>query len=392
MTESSASTSIIDIAIVGAGPGGLSAAHALANRGYSVGVFERSEALYPIGAALGLAEEGYAALKEISPNLSIQVRAQAINPKRQLLMRPSGEVLFSDSSPLSGTSFTWLGWYNLQTCLCQTLPDSVHLYLNHKLIDFTAEQLDAPICLKFHNQPTRLARILVGADGYRSVVRNKTVGDGLPLYTGTMTWRGIVERQKLAGLAEPFTSGAGFQLVVGEQKNFWMMDAGSEQLAWGGTALQPSPDKSESALATVLQVFAGWPPIVEKMIRTTDPLSIIETGVFDREPVSNWGDGQRVTLLGDAAHPIRPSLGLGTTLAFQDAVTLAQVLEGVDPKDVSAVSAALLRYETDRIKITTPLQRKAREQGNASHADDQADRLKTAFEAALASRTQLSNQ
>ena len=384
MTAFSARTSPIDIAMIGAGPGGLGAAHALANRGFSVAVFERSQTLHPIGAALGLAEHGYTALEEISPHLATQVRAKGINPKRQLLMRPDGEVLFSDESPLAGTNFTWLGWYTLQTHLRQTLPHSVRLHLNHCLIDFSAEQLDAPIRLKFQNQSDQFVRLLVGADGYRSVVRNKTIGDGAPLYTGTMTWRGVVPRRTLAPLAEPFIEGAGFQLVVGEQKNFWIMDVGSEQLAWGGTALYPTSNKSESALATVLHVFDQWTPIVERLIRATDPTSIIETGVFDREPVSHWGDGQRITLLGDAAHPIRPSLGLGTTLAFQDAVMLAQVLEGADLKDVSAVSEALLHYEQERIKITTPLQRQAREQGSASHAKDQADRLKAGFEAALA--------
>lgn len=387
MAASSESNSLLDIAIIGGGPGGLSAAHALANRGFSVGVFERAQTLRPIGAALGLAEAGYAALTDISPDLSTRVRANAANPQRQLLMRPNGEILFSDESPLAGTSFTWLGWYSLQTCLRQTLPDSVQLYLSHNLSHFiTTNQIGTPIHLKFQNQPDRLAKILVGADGYHSVVRETTVVDGAPLYTGTMTWRGIVSRQQLAPLAEPFTQGAGFQLVVGEQKNFWMMDAGSEQLAWGGTALQPTPNKSASALATVLQVFDQWPPIVEQMIRATDPMSIIETGVFDRELVSQWGDGQRVTLLGDAAHPIRPSLGLGTTLAFQDAVALAQALDGVDLKDAPSIAAALARYEQERIAITAPLQHQARQQGAASHADDQADRLKMGFEAALANR------
>ena len=386
MTKSSANAASLDVAIIGAGPGGLSAAHALANRGFSVGVFERSQVLRPIGAALGLAEQGYAALSEISPALAKQVRAKAINPKQQLLMRPSGEVLFADESPLAGTSFTWLGWYNLQACLCEALPDSVQLNLNHSLTEFNSDQLDAPICLKFRDQADQFARILVGADGYRSVVRNKTVGDGSPLYTGTMTWRGTLPTRDLVPLAEPFTEGAGFQLVVGEQKNFWMMDAGNEQIAWGGTAPQVSSEKSESALHTVLHVFEGWPPIVQKMILATDPLSIIETGVFDREPVLQWGDGQRVTLLGDAAHPIRPSLGLGTTLAFQDAVTLAGVLDSVTLTDIASVSAALSWYEQKRIEITTPLQQKAREQGLASHADDQADQLKMGFEAALSSR------
>ncbi len=386
MTKSSDNTSILDVAIIGAGPGGLSAAHALGNRGFSVGIFERAKILRPIGAALGLAEPGYAALKEISPSLCEQVRAGATNPQRQLLMRPNGEVLFADESPMAGTSFTWLGWYTLQSCLCKTLPDSVNLYLDHNLSQFVAEPLEMPIRLKFRDRPDRLTRILVGADGYRSVVRSQTVRDGLPLYTGTMTWRGVLPRQKLAPLSDPFTEGAGFQLIVGDQKNFWMMDAGADRLAWGGTALQSNLEKSESALETVLQVFEQWPPIVEKMILATDPRSIIETGVFDREPVIQWGDGQRVTLLGDAAHPIRPSLGLGTTLAFQDAVTLAKVLDGVNFTDISSISAALLRYEQERIKITTPLQQKAREEGLASHGDDQADRLRVGFEQALANR------
>ncbi len=386
MTHSSANAAPLDIAIIGAGPGGLSAAHALANRGFSVGIFDRAQILRPIGAALGLAEQGYAALNAISPDLSKQVQSKAINPRQQLLMRPNGEVLFADESPMAGTSFTWLGWFNLQSCLCEALPNSVQLNLNHSLTEFISDQLDTPICLKFRDQADQFARILIGADGYRSMVRNKTVGDGPPVYTGTMTWRGTLPREKLVPLEEPFIEGAGFQLVVGEQKNFWIMDAGANQIAWGGTAPQASSEKSESAVNTALHVFEDWPAIVQKMILTTDPLSIIETGVFDRKPVSQWGDGQRITLLGDAAHPIRPSLGLGTTLALQDAVTLAEVLEAITPTDIPSISAALSRYEQKRIEITTPLQEKASEQGLASHADDQADRLKMGFEAALASR------
>ena len=70
MAQSSANASPLDIAISGAGPGGLSAAHAMANRGFSVGIFDRAQFLRPIGAALGLAEHGYAALNAISPDLS----------------------------------------------------------------------------------------------------------------------------------------------------------------------------------------------------------------------------------------------------------------------------------------------------------------------------------
>lgn len=386
MNQGSTNTTCVDIAIIGAGPGGLSAAHALASRGFTIAIFEQVPVLRPIGAALGLAEQGYTALHNINPQLATQVRAKAVNPKRQLLMRPNGEVLFVDESPLAGSSFTWLGWYSLQSCLCETLPDSVQLNLNHSLTEIAYDQTDTPLRLKFRNQADQFAQVVVGADGYRSIVRQQTVNDGLPLYTGTMTWRGVVPRQALAPLADPFMESAGFQLVVGDQKNFWMMDAGTHQIAWGGTAPQVHSDKSKSAVDKVLQVFEQWPPIVRKMILATDPIRIIETGVFDREPVPQWGDGQRMTLVGDAAHPMRPSLGKGTTLAFEDAVTLANLLEGVSLKDIAAVSAALLSYERQRIEVTAPLQKKAREAGLASHDDDRADRLKIGFEAALAHR------
>jgi salicylate hydroxylase len=384
MTE----TPTFDIAIIGAGPGGLCAAHGLANLGFSVAVFERARALRPIGAALGLAEPGYQALGLINADLATQVRALGANPQRQLLMRPNGEVLFSDESPLAGTPFTWLAWYNLQTSLHNTLPPTVSLHLNHKFVNFTkvADPSQAPLGLHFENQPDVGARLLIGADGYHSAVRALTVGDGGPLYTGTMTWRGILPRQILAPLAEPFAEGAGFQLVVGDRKNFWIMDAGPELLAWTGTALHPTTEKSTDVLAMVLQVFDQWTPFVERVIRATDPTAIVETGVFDRDPVSQWGDRERITLLGDAAHPMRPSLGLGTTMAFEDAVALTKKLNGLNLQDTPSVAKALTDYEEERMAIAAPLQLKARQGGEASHAPNVADQLKAGFELALAAR------
>jgi salicylate hydroxylase len=386
MTE----TPTFDIAIIGAGPGGLCAAHGLANLGFSVAVFERARALRPIGAAIGLAEPGYQALALINADLATQVRALAANPQRQMLMRPNGEVLFSDESPLAGTPFTWLGWYSLQSSLHNTLPPTVSLHLNHKLINFTkvADPSQAPLRLQFENQPDVGARLLIGADGYHSAVRSLTLGDGAPLYTGTMTWRGMLPRQILAPLPEPFAEGAGVQMVVGDQKNFWIMDAGAEVLAWGGTALHPTTEKSTDVLAKVLQVFDRWTPFVEKVIRATDPTTIVETGVFDRHPVPKWGDRERITLLGDAAHPMRPYLGLGTTMAFEDAVALTKGLKGLNLQDTPSVAKALTDYEEERIAIAAPLQLKSREGGEGSHASDHADKIKAGFEALAARRRQ----
>lgn len=393
MSETNSISNFVDIAIIGAGPGGLSAAHALAQLGFKIGVFERAQVLRPIGAALGMGDMGYGALASIDAGLAQKVRTLGVNPKRQLLMRPNGEVLFADESPLAGTAFTWLGWHNLQTCLYQALPKTVSFHLNHTFIGFaqTSVQGKEQLYLKFRQQNDVYARLLIGADGYNSAVRTITVADGAPLYTGTMTWRGIVERNKLAPLAEPFVEGAGFQLVVGEKKNFWIMDAGTQLLAWGGTALHSNQEKSSSKHLTALQIFEQWPPFVERVIRATDAEAIVETGVFDREPVPQWGNGRNVTLLGDAAHPMRPSLGLGTTMALQDAVALAKVLACTNLSDGEQLGDALHTYEQERIAITAPLQRQARQEGAASHGEDQADRLKEQFEAMLAARRQASH-
>ena len=333
---------ILDVAVIGAGPGGLAVAHALAKLGFSVGIFEKAKILRPIGAALGLADMGYKALADIDSDLATQVRKLAANPQYQLLIRPNGEVLFADDSPLAGTNFTWLTWYSLQTCLRDSLSTNVSLYLNHSLINFTYDS-NSCVRLQFKKQTDVCARLLIGADGYKSCVRAITVGHDSPLYTGTMSWRGIFPRQKLT-LDFPFSQGFGFQLVVGEGKNFWIMDAGDDLIAWSATALQESPEKSSSAHLKVQEVFAHWLPVINHFIQPTEPKAIVETGVFDREPVAQWGDNQCVTLLGDAAHLIRPSLGLGTTLALQDAVTLARNLADITLTDIERLGLAIQNY------------------------------------------------
>ena len=100
------------------------------------------------------------------------------------------------------------------------------------------------------------------------------------------------------------------------------------------------------------------------------------------------GDRERITLLRDAAHPMRPYLGLGTTMALEDAVALTKKLKGRNLQDTPSVAKALTDYEEERIAITAPLQLKAREGGEGSQASDHADKIKAGFEALAASRRQ----
>ena len=104
-----------DVAIIGAGPGGLSAALALSKLlGIAVGVFERAREFRPIGAALVMNIDAYESLKAIGgETLALRVCSLSTNIDDQLLMRPNGEVFYSGESPLKGTPFTWLAWFTI---------------------------------------------------------------------------------------------------------------------------------------------------------------------------------------------------------------------------------------------------------------------------------------
>ena len=425
--------------IIGSGPGGLGAALALSSQNNnnchgSVAVFERASAFRPIGAALGLNVLGYQALEELglavraarapnpnpnpNPNSNPMnpnqdwVRSLAANPQWDVLLRPNGEVLYDDESFLKDTEFTWLGWYTLQSTLRERLRDlpEVSVNLRHRLVDFEEDEENSLVRLRFQvaseeggeeTEKIVLARVLVGADGYHSVIRRKTVNDGPPNYTGTMTWRGVLNRDQFRlqqknnnqPLGRPFHSDEHGNLnVYGDRKTFTVMDCGNGQIAWTGTALQESAHKSADAQEDALKVFHNWPPVVKSLILgVDDPRDIVQSGVFDRDPVDSWGvsDGtfQRVTLLGDAAHAMRPSLGLASTMALQDALSLSKELSKVESlEDSKSVATALTAYESERIGVTAPLQLEARAQGNAQHREDRADQIKQVLDSALAQK------
>ena len=95
----------------------------------------------------------------------------------------------------------------------------------------------------------------------------------------------------------------------------------------------------------LLRRFADWCTPIPDVIRQTDPAAILRNEICDRDPIDRWGDG-RVTLLGDAAHPMTPNLGQGACQAIEDAVELGRQLAGV--REPSAIPDALRSYEARR--------------------------------------------
>jgi len=130
----------------------------------------------------------------------------------------------------------------------------------------------------------------------------------------------------------------------GKGKRVGIIDIGDGWVYWWGTANMPNRQAQQwqGSSADVAQVYAGWPAIVGDIMRSTPSESVTSVDAKDRSFPATWSQG-RVTLLGDAAHPMLTSLGQGAGLSIEDAAVLGHVLvDGSDPV------AALRRYETLR--------------------------------------------
>ena len=146
--------------------------------------------------------------------------------------------------------------------------------------------------------------------------------------------------------------------IIDKKSTFWLMDCGNDKVAWTATA-ECDSEYIVDATAIVnklLKLLKNFPPVVKLIIQKSLPEKIIPCGFYDRNIVSSFGYAngfKRTTILGDAAHPVRPTLGLGSTLAFEDSVCLAKKLSN------NSINEALKLYEQERIPIISKLIEKA---------------------------------
>jgi 2-polyprenyl-6-methoxyphenol hydroxylase-like FAD-dependent oxidoreductase len=179
--------------------------------------------------------------------------------------------------------------------------------------------------------------VLVGADGLHSRVRTEVLGDGEPLYAGYTAWRAVTPEG--FGPRPEVTSE-----TWGRGHRFGIVPLNGDRVYWYATSNAPAGGRDEPGAlkATLLRVFASWHPPIAELIAATPEEAILRTDILHRRPVRRWGKG-RITLLGDAAHPMTPNLGQGACLAIEDAIILADCLRAVPEP-----AAALKCYESLR--------------------------------------------
>jgi 2-polyprenyl-6-methoxyphenol hydroxylase-like FAD-dependent oxidoreductase len=217
--------------------------------------------------------------------------------------------------------------------------------------------------------------LLVGADGLHSVVRAALHGSTPPRYSGYTAWRAVVPfGTRDLRASESWGYGTRFGIVpMSKNRVYWFA---TQNAAEGG--------RNANEKFAVMELFGRWHSPIPSLIDATPAQDILRNDIYDRPVIRSWGAG-RITLLGDAAHPMTPNLGQGACQALEDAVVLSQCLAAQ-----TDVPAALRSYEHQRIPRANELVNRSRQVGAIGQVESRvAVRLRDAFFRRLSPRLQM---
>ena len=331
---------MVQIAIIGGGIGGLTAAIALRESGFQSEVYEQAPELLDVGAAIAIWSNAMRVLERLQ--LAEKIIEQAGIVEELRWMDQHGFLINRVPITDAKTAAVALHRSNLQRTLRHALPPA-SIHLGHTLVD--QKQRGDKIVATFANGHSVEADFLIGADGIHSRVRSQFVNDGEPIYRGYTIWRGT---SAVTPAAIPPRTGIE---LYGRGKRFGIGPVGLGRTGWWASANTDYTDD-------LTHLFAGWYAPVIELIEATPSSSILKTIATDREPNKNWGTG-RMTLLGDAIHPTTPNLGQGGCLAMEDALVLARCFE-----KYGASEEALRTYERLRHARTAALTKISRYYGS----------------------------
>ncbi len=345
----------LQIAVIGGGIGGLTAALSLRRAGFEVEVYEQAPALTHIGGGINMGPNAARIL--IRLGLGEGLLGEGVRPLNTHQRRwDDGRTL--QRAPLNpqceqlyGAPHITIHRADLLAVISSGFPAD-RLHLDHRLADL-AERGDH-VEAWFDNGVRIRPDILIGADGIHSAVRAALFGEEAPVFASCVAYRGLVPVERIADLGLELSSqswvGPGGHLVhyFVSRRQVLNFVGWTEHDEWN------REDWTDRAtVARALAAFEGWHPQIRRIIGAADECFI--WALFDRDPLPRWSVG-RTTLLGDACHPMYPFMGQGAAQAIEDGAALAACLAaGSDDP-----AAALRHYEQLRLPRVTRLQEMSR--------------------------------
>ncbi|MHA7631757.1 FAD-dependent monooxygenase [Corallococcus sp. M7] len=351
------------VLIAGAGIGGLTLACALQRAGLRATVFERAEALRPVGAGIIVQMNAAVALRRIG--LCDAVVAEGERAERTLILDSTGaRITAIDVRSLQeewGIPMVSVHRARLQAVLRAHAGPEEAVRLGVSVTGF--EDDGAGVSVTLSTGETVTGDVLVGADGLRSAVRTGLLGARPTRYSGYTSWRGVCVGADLVQAGQ-------FTETWGPGARFGIVPIGRGEVYWYATLNAPAgaEDAPGQTLAVLQERFAGWHAPIAKLLAATPPERVLRTDIHDRPPVRHWSRG-RVTLLGDAAHPMTPNLGQGGCQAIEDGVVLGECLAAP-----GSVEDALRAYESRRVKRANALVVRSHQVGRMAQWENGAAR------------------
>ncbi len=325
------------VIIVGGGIGGTACALALHQAGFSQLVYERTPQLREVGAGIALWANATHILQNLGL-LSDAIRVGCLTTNYQFNSQSGKELV---NIPVDSFELPVIGIHRaeLHQLLLKNLP-SEKFVLGQAFDRF--EQDGNKVRAYFTSGLIDEADALIGSDGLHSRVRTNLFGSSAPTYRNFKTWRGLTDY-----VPSGYTPGY-IREFLGHGKGFGFMMLGKGTMYWYAAAKAPlaQPDAAISRKKELGTMFQSWFTSIPELINATNEAHILTTDLYDRLPVKPWSQ-QNITLLGDAAHPMLPTMGQGACTALEDAFVIAKCLQ-----EQSDPTAAFQKYEALRFPRT----------------------------------------
>jgi len=361
MPHSALTSHALDIVIIGAGIGGLSAAIALQQSGHRVRLFDRVPQLTPAGAAISIWPNGVnvleklglgAAIKAVSGEMvAMSYSSQAGDLLTRFSLQPLYDTVDQRACPIARTALQ-------QILLAGCGEQNVTLGVTCEGVEADADG----VSVTFSDGQQITADLVVAADGTHSRLRNYVAGQDVAReYCGYVNWNGRIDAAEDLAPANEWTQ------FVGDHKRVSLMPMGNGQLYFffDVPLAAGSPNQRENYREELRSHFSGWAAPVQRLIERLDPAIVSRVEIHDMAPIPSFVKG-RVVLLGDAAHPMAPDLGQGGCQAMEDAWVLARCLA----HDADDLGTALTHYDAARAERTAQIMQRARARAQVTHGGD----------------------
>ena len=342
-----------DILIIGGGIGGLTLALALHARGLTCQLYEAAAEFKPLGVGINMMPHAIRVLTSLG--LESDLKAFGVEAREFAFFNRHGQFIMAEPcGRFAGYEYPHFSIHraDLHTVLIDAVLDrlgSAAVHPGHRCAGI--EQNGTGVTVRFEDAEPKTGAIAIAVDGFHSAVRRQFYPmEGTPHFGGINMWRGVTRRK-------PFLSGASVTRVGtvarGKMTIYPIRQFGDGTQLINWSTEQPRDDHKPNDWATpgriedFIEPFADWRfdwLDIPGLIAGAE--FILEYPMVDRDPVDKWTFG-RITLMGDAAHPMYPRGGNGGAQAILDAEALARLLDDMDDP-----VAALRAYEDERLAVT----------------------------------------